>query len=388
MTYPLHIYFPTILCSKPGITLELASSINLELPDNVPVETWKKLTIIRGRGLSVRMKLRWNDDIIWNDRFMELFGRAVSKSKLWAQLLFSVSLELPGAPDTQDDIILKLTRADINDAAWSPSAVESQIAAHLPNACLSKLNLTAFFSSISRPVVETRLETASKLGVLGTHLPGLSGDLNRETPEGVDEDHHEHKFEEKDIKLGTPVHLLFNDCHTNDLETSNDTQGVESVLWRLVKSRVDDNPGRRNQFNSLLSWGEGVEEILHAITQSFDLSRYPGQENSKVTEENGLLHQTQEQPSRYGNVDSHKMILEQEGPGTPTDDVLDFSQHDLLWLQDWGETPEVCPAVHARDMGIYHQPTLLECDKEILEQSLLSLSEARTVEYKEEEMLL
>lgn len=51
------------------------------------------------------MKLTWNGHDIRNDRFMELFGRVISKSKLWDQLLFSVSLELPGTPDTQDDII-------------------------------------------------------------------------------------------------------------------------------------------------------------------------------------------------------------------------------------------------------------------------------------------
>ncbi|KAF8458936.1 hypothetical protein BGX38DRAFT_300287 [Terfezia claveryi] len=82
MTYALDIYFPTVIRSEPGISLELASSLNLELPDDVPAETWKELTIIRGSGLSVRMKLTWNGYDIRNDRFMELFGRVISKSKV------------------------------------------------------------------------------------------------------------------------------------------------------------------------------------------------------------------------------------------------------------------------------------------------------------------
>jgi len=57
---------------------------------------------------------------------------------------------------------------------------------------------------------------------------------------------------------------------------------VESALWRLAKSRADRNPSQKDQFDNLFV---GV-----------DL----GQEG-------------------------------QEGPGTPTNDVL---QDDLLWLQD------------------------------------------------------
>lgn len=133
-----------------------------------------------------------------------------------------------------------------------------------------------------------------------------------------------------------------------------------------------------------MSWGAGAEEILHAITQSFDFSRCP-EEDSIGTEENDLLHQAQErlQSHYYGNVDLHEMILGQEVPGTLTDDMLDFPQHDLLWLQGSGDTLEAC----ARDMGIYNQPALLECDKEILGQSLMLLPDT-AVGYKEEEMLL
>lgn len=47
---------------------------------------------------------------------------------------------------------MKLTRTDIDNAAWSPSVVESQIAVHLPTAGLSRLSLTAFFGTISRPI--------------------------------------------------------------------------------------------------------------------------------------------------------------------------------------------------------------------------------------------
>jgi len=58
---------------------------------------------------------------------------------------------------------VKLTRADVYNAAWSPSAVEGQIAVHLPTACLSRLSLAAFFRSIPIKscdvVVETRLES-------------------------------------------------------------------------------------------------------------------------------------------------------------------------------------------------------------------------------------
>ncbi|KAF8458937.1 hypothetical protein BGX38DRAFT_300851 [Terfezia claveryi] len=147
--------------------------------------------------------------------------------------------------------------------------------------------------------------------------------------------------------------------------TSNDNRGVESALWRLAKSRVC----RKDQFDSLLSLGRGAEEILRAITQSFDLSRCPEQENSKEIKEKDDLYQTQEKSrsSHYGNVDFHEMILGQEGPGTPADDMLDFSQHDLLWLQGPGDIFEVCPV----SAGICHQPTLLECDEEILEEEML-----------------
>lgn len=143
------------------------------------------------------------------------------------------------------------------------------------------------------------------------------------------------------------------------------------------------NPGWRIQVASLLNWGVGAEEILHAITQSFELSKCPEQGESEATGESDLLYQAQESlwPSYYEN---NEMILGHEGPNTPTDDALDFSQHDLSWFQDSGDTLEVCP----QSMGTYHQPTLQECDEEILGQSTLLLSEATAVEYKEEEMLL
>jgi len=62
---------------------------------------------------------------------------------------------------------------DIDNAAWSSSAVESQIAVHLPTACLSRLSLTASFGSLSRPIVENHLEMPSMLEGEGSE-PGRS----------------------------------------------------------------------------------------------------------------------------------------------------------------------------------------------------------------------
>ena len=54
------------------------------------------------------------------------------------------------------------------------------------------------------------------------------------------------------------------------------------------------------------------------------------------------------------------MILGQEEPGTPAD--------DLLWLQDPEDTSEAFPV----GPGIHHQPTLLECcGEELPEEEML-----------------
>lgn len=54
MPFQLDINFPSVLCNKAGVFLELATSIKLELPDDATAEAWKERTIIRGSGLSVQ----------------------------------------------------------------------------------------------------------------------------------------------------------------------------------------------------------------------------------------------------------------------------------------------------------------------------------------------
>lgn len=86
---------------------------------------------------------------------------------------------------TEFAISVNLIRTDLANTAWSPSAAESQIQLHLPTACLRRLTLLAFFSSIngSHNLVEDGSLYADKLGteeVCGTTQEGIG--RGRESP--------------------------------------------------------------------------------------------------------------------------------------------------------------------------------------------------------------
>ncbi|KAF8474918.1 hypothetical protein BDZ91DRAFT_284790 [Kalaharituber pfeilii] len=149
MPFPLTNSLPSILRSGNGIFLELASSFQLQLPEDTRADCWEQLTIIRGSGLSVRFKLRWNGKPIQNDRFVEVFGRVISRSKLWSQLHLSASLEIPDRLTTEEDIILNMIRTDVSHPPWSPGAVEGLVATHMPTAAFTQLSLSLFFSTVS-----------------------------------------------------------------------------------------------------------------------------------------------------------------------------------------------------------------------------------------------